>query len=196
MKEASAEPIRAPLRAALLEAGAHHLLHPTPGKGGILVELSEVPGRGVYLEGHASTSCGVAWKHWLLRCAFNSKCGLLPYSPHPGVSGALMIRSMCVEVHCTVFVWGLLLPSRFLSSCQHSERGRRQIGLYSISTLLAYQRPGVEPRSGALLVTLLVCHQSHIFIQGPLGLSERLYAWVTSSSKSMLSTSCHCNSRH
>lgn len=66
MKEASSEPVRAPVCEALLEAGAAQLLHPAPGEGRVLVESPEVPGGGVYMEGHTQTPRGLPWEHWLL----------------------------------------------------------------------------------------------------------------------------------
>lgn len=86
MKEASSEPVRAPVREALLEAGAAKLLHATPGEGRILVESPEVPGGGVYMEGHAPTSGGLPREHRFLRRALKSERRLLPPPPHLGVS--------------------------------------------------------------------------------------------------------------
>lgn len=88
-KEASSEPVRAAVLEALLEAGAAQLLHPAPGEGWVLVESPEVPGGGVYMEGHTPTPRGLPWEHWLLRRALKSECRLLPRPPHLGVSGLL-----------------------------------------------------------------------------------------------------------
>lgn len=65
-KEAPSESVRAPVREALLEAGATQLLHPSPGEGRVLVEPPEVPGGGVHVEGHMPTPRGLPWEHWLL----------------------------------------------------------------------------------------------------------------------------------
>lgn len=65
MKEASPQSVRAPVCEALLEARANQLLHTAPGEGGVLVESAEVPGGGVYVEGHTPTSRDLPRKHRL-----------------------------------------------------------------------------------------------------------------------------------
>lgn len=164
MQEASLEPVRAPVREALLETRAAQVHHPTPGEGRFLVESPEVSGGGNYMEGHAPSPCGLPWKYWLLWRALKSWRGLLPPAPDPGVSGWVVIEGLqaflhaCVHVLALCFLRGLLLTSLFLTRSWLSSLWQKQTTgcLYSISTPPAYQRPSVEPQSGALL-TLSPC---------------------------------------
>lgn len=109
--EASSEPIRAPLREVLLEAGAAQLLHPAPGEGRVLVESPEVPVGGIHTEGHTPTPHGLPWEHWLLRCALKSEAtatSTRPWCEWTATDRLLRVTSMppcmCVSLcwHCAL----------------------------------------------------------------------------------------------
>lgn len=118
IKEASAEPVWAPVREAFLVARAAQLLHPAPGEGRLLVESSEVPGSGSCLQEHRRHSVVFPGNTGFsdVPSSLNADyCRL-----HTGVSRMLMMGSvcifMCVCCHCfTMRLKGLILKSFFLS---------------------------------------------------------------------------------
>lgn len=193
MKEASSEPVRAPVREALLEARAAQVLHPAPREGRILVESPEVSGGGVYMERHAPTSSGLPWEHRLLWRALKSECRLLPPPPHLGVS--VWIRFLggvwgckCTSLHACagtvlsgMFLTGLLLTSLLLSRSLLSALWKKQmtdlLGLNQHSAGLSEARRGATVKSSPHVVTQLVCHQGHVFTVGPLSLKESMFTY-------------------
>lgn len=150
------------------------------------------------MEGHTPTPRGLPWEHWLLRRALKSECRLLSPPPHLGVSRPSLHVCVCVLVLCSMFLRGLLLTSLFLRRSWLSALWEKQttdrLVLNQHSAGLSEARRGATVRSSPHAVTLLVCHQGHIFTRRPLGLSDSMYR-VTSSSESIHPRSSQCCGR-
>lgn len=138
-------------------ARAAQLLHPTPGEGRLLVESSEVPGSGSCLQEHRRHSVVFPGNTGFSDVPSSLNAGYCHL--HAGVSRLLMMGSVCIFMCLLPLFYNALERSDFeelllklkLAVSTPAEVDDRSVRTQS--ALCTYQRPGVEPRSGALKAT-------------------------------------------